>query len=118
MLGTIPAGTHSTEFYWTDRWDSVSFFRTPAWQLRCYYCNVNRPADWTATLSPSSISTSTCSSRPTSLQGSRRDEHETHAAEFGYTNTCAPRVRASLSELLRLIETREFPFDAELGFRS
>ncbi len=44
LIGTIEAGTHSTEYFWTDRWYSVFRFQTPAGRLLKFYCNINTPA--------------------------------------------------------------------------
>src|ERR671916_403914 len=43
LLGTIVAGTLSTEFFWADRWYSVFRFREPSGALRNFYCNLNTP---------------------------------------------------------------------------
>ena len=119
LLGTIPAGTLSTEFYWTDRWYSVFRFRTPAGQLRCYYCNVNRPAEFDGgTLSFVDLDIDVLVAPDFSYTVLDEDEFEAHAADFGYDETLRARVRESLSELHRLLETRAFPFDGELGTRS
>lgn len=112
LLGTIPAGTLSTEFYWTDRWYSVFRFRAPAGRLRCYYCNVNRPAEFDGdALSFVDLDIDVLVAPDFSYTVLDEDEFEAHAAEFGYDETLRARVRESLSELLRLIETRAFPFD-------
>jgi protein associated with RNAse G/E len=43
LIGTIEAGTLSTEFFWTDRWYSVFRFQTPGGGLLKFYCNINTP---------------------------------------------------------------------------
>ncbi|HEY9282160.1 MAG TPA: DUF402 domain-containing protein [Pyrinomonadaceae bacterium] len=112
LLGTIAAGTLSTEFYWTDRWYSVFRFREPSGRLRCYYCNVNRPAEFDgAVLSFVDLDIDVLVAPDFSHTVLDEDEFETHAAEFGYDETLRARARESLSELLRLIEARAFPFD-------
>jgi protein associated with RNAse G/E len=42
LLGTIPQGALSTEYYWLDRWYSVFRFREPSGEHRYFYCNVSR----------------------------------------------------------------------------
>ena len=112
LLGTIHAGTLSTEFYWTDRWYSVFRFRAPTGQLRCYYCNVNRPAEFDGdALTFVDLDIDVLVAPDFSYTVLDEDEFETHAAQFGYDERLRARVRESLSELLRLIETRAFPFD-------
>src|SRR5579885_3258749 len=44
IRGTIEAGTHSREFFWTDRWYSVFRFGGRGGRLRCFYCNLGTPA--------------------------------------------------------------------------
>ena len=114
LLGHIPAGTLSTEFYWTDRWYSVFRFRAPTGQLRCYYCNVNRPAEFDdEILSFVDLDIDVLVAPDFSYTVLDEDEFEAHAAEFGYDEALRARVHESLAELLRLIEARAFPFDGE-----
>lgn len=119
LLGHIAAGTLSTEFYWTDRWYSVFRFREPSGRLRNYYCNVNRPAVFDGdTLSFVDLDIDVLVAPDFSYTVLDEDEFETHAAEFGYDEALRARVHSALEELLRLIETRTFPFDVrdEEGF--
>ena len=114
LLGRILAGTLSTEFYWTDRWYSVFRFREPAGRLRNYYCNVNRPAEFDGeTLSIVDLDIDVLVAPDFSYTVLDEDEFEEHAARYGYDETLRGRVRASLSELIGLIETRAFPFAAD-----
>ena len=111
LLGTIAAGTLSTEFYWTDRWYSVFRFREPAGQLRNYYCNINRPAEFDGKiLSFVDLDIDVLVAPDFSYAVLDEDEFEAHAAEFGYDDALRRRVRGSLDELLGLIESRAFPF--------
>jgi protein associated with RNAse G/E len=112
LLGRISAGTLSTEFYWTDRWYSVFRFREPTGQLRNYYCNVNRPAEFDGeVLSFVDLDIDVLVAPDFSYTVLDEDEFEAHAAQFGYDETLRGCVRESLDELLRLIGTRAFPFD-------
>lgn len=43
LLGIIPAGTGSFEFYWLERWFNVFCFLTLDASLRNYYCNIAAP---------------------------------------------------------------------------
>ena len=112
LLGHIASGTLSTEFYWTDRWYSVFRFREPGGPLRNYYCNVNRPAEFDDdTLSFVDLDIDVLVAPDFSYTVLDEDEFETHAAEFGYDEALRARVGGALDELLRLIESRAFPFD-------
>ena len=112
LLGHIPAGTLSTEFYWTDRWYSVFRFRAPTGRLRHYYCNVNLPAEFDGvTLSFVDLDIDVLVAPDFTYTVLDEDEFETHAAAFGYDEALRGRVRASLAELLSMIGTRAFPFD-------
>ncbi len=112
LLGRIQAGTFSTEYYWTDRWYSVFRFREPTGRLRNYYCNVNRPAEFDGdVLSFVDLDIDVLVAPDFSHTVLDEDEFEAHAAEFGYDEPLRARVRESLSELLRLLEARAFPFD-------
>jgi uncharacterized protein len=112
LLGTIAAGTLSTEFYWTDRWHSVFRFREPSGALRNYYCNVNRPAEFDGEiLSFVDLDIDVLVAPDFSYTVLDEDEFEAHAAGFGYGEGLRRRVRDALGELIGLIETRSFPFD-------
>jgi protein associated with RNAse G/E len=111
-LGTIAAGTHSTEYYWTDRWYSVFRFREPAGRLRNYYCNVNRPALFDGrTLSFVDLDIDVLVAPDFSYAVLDEEEFAAHSARFGYTDEVLRRVAEARAELTRLIETRAFPFD-------
>lgn len=112
LLGTIAAGTLSTEYYWTDRWYSVFRFREPSGRLRNYYCNINRPVEFdNDTLSFVDLDIDVLVAPDFSYTVLDEDEFEAHAEQFGYDEALRERVRASLADLLGLIETRDFPFD-------
>ncbi len=111
LLGRIPAGTLSTEFYWTDRWYSVFRFREAAGGLRNYYCNVNRPSlveeelitfvdlDFDVLVAPD-LSYSILDA----------EEFETNTARYGYPADFRTGAVGALSELISLIRGRRFPF--------
>ena len=112
LLGTIAAGTHSTEYYWTDRWYSVFRFREPDGTLRNYYCNVNRPAEFDGrALTFVDLDIDVLVSPDFAYAVLDEEEFEAHAARFGYTDEVLRRVAEARVELIKLIETRAFPFD-------
>ncbi len=44
-LGTIEAGTMSTEYFWLDRWYNIFRLTSPTDQLKCWYCNITMPPE-------------------------------------------------------------------------
>lgn len=114
LLGTIAAGTQSTEYYWTDRWYSVLRFREPAGRLRNYYCNINRPPEFDGhALTFVDLDIDVLVSPDFAHTVLDEEEFETHAAQFGYTDEVLRRVAEAREELISLIEARAFPFDEE-----
>ena len=112
MLGTIPAGTLSTEFYWTDRWYSIFIFRAPTGALRYCYCNVNRPAEFDGrTLRFVDLDIDVLVAPDFSYTVLDEDEFEANAAAYAYPEELRVRARGALAQLLRLIEARGFPLD-------
>src|SRR5437868_4590277 len=43
LVGEIPRGTRTVEYYWLDRWYNVFRFLNSDGSTRLYYCNVNTP---------------------------------------------------------------------------
>lgn len=111
FLGIIKAGTRSTEFFWTDRWYSIFLFREPSGEARNFYCNVNTPAHlYEGTLSFVDLDVDVLVRPDFSFQVLDEEEFETHALLYNYTPLYRRRVRETLSELLYMIERRQFPF--------
>ena len=116
LLGTIAAGTRSTEYYWTDRWYSVFHFREPAGQLRNYYCNINRPVEFDGRiLSFVDLDIDVLVAPDFTYAVLDKDEFAENSARFGYPDEVHRRVEAARKELIDLIEARTFPFN-EAGF--
>ena len=115
LLGIIKAGTHSTEFFWTDRWYSVFLFREPTGEARNFYCNLNTPARLhDGTLSFVDLDVDVLVRPDFSFQVLDEEEFETHAKVYDYPPLYRRRVQESLSELFSLIEGRQFPFSLKL----
>jgi protein associated with RNAse G/E len=117
LLGVVAKGTHSTEYYWTDRWYSVFRFRETNGRLRNYYCNVNRPALFDGrTLTFVDLDIDVLVAPDYTFRVLDEDEFETHAARYDYSSEVRERVPRALAELIELIERREFPFgESSLG---
>jgi uncharacterized protein len=114
LLGTISPGTTSIEYYWTDRWYNVFRFLEPAGdRLRNYYCNVNLPPDFDGrVLSYVDLDIDILVAPDLSYKIVDEDEFELNAARFRYSTEIRRRAEEALSQLVALIEARQFPFDA------
>ncbi len=112
LIGTIEAGTLSTEFFWTDRWYSVFRFQTPEGRLLKFYCNVNTPPTFeSGILTFVDLDVDVLVQPDYSYEVLDEDEFERHAALYGYPETYRCNVKEALDELRHLIESRQFPFD-------
>ena len=112
LIGTIEAGTHSVEFFWTDRWYSVFRFQTGDGRLLKFYCNVNTPARLDAgVLSFVDLDVDVLVEPDYTYAVLDEDEFELHAELYAYPQSYRENVRRALDELLRLIDSRRFPFD-------
>lgn len=112
LIGTIEAGTHSTEYFWTDRWYSVFRFRTPGGRLLKFYCNINTPARLDGgVLSFVDLDVDVLVEPDLTYAVLDEDEFELHAELYAYPESYRENVRLALVELLRLVDARRFPFD-------
>jgi len=116
LIGTIEAGTRSTEFFWTDRWYSVFRFRSPAGRLLRFYCNINTPARLAGgVLSFVDLDVDVLVEPDYSYAVLDEDEFDLHAELYRYPEDYRDHVRRALDELLSLIDARQFPFDVNPG---
>jgi protein associated with RNAse G/E len=114
LLGTIHAGTLSTEFFWTDRWYSVFRFREPRGQLRNFYGNLNTPPRLeSGILSFVDLDIDVLVRPDFAYTILDEEEFEQHAKQFNYPEEFRFRALQALDELLAVIARREFPFDQE-----
>jgi protein associated with RNAse G/E len=112
LVGTIEAGTLSTEFFWTDRWYSVFRFQTPEGRLLKFYCNINTPATFeSGALSFVDLDVDVLVRPDYSFEVLDEDEFERHAELYQYPAAYRLKVQEALDELRHLIEHRQFPFD-------
>jgi uncharacterized protein len=101
LIGTIEAGTHSIEFFWTDRWYSVFRFQTPDGRLLRFYCNINTPARLDdGVLSFVDLDVDVLVSPDYSYTILDEDEFELHAELYAYPKVYRDNVRRALGELL------------------
>lgn len=112
LIGTIEAGTLSTEFFWTDRWYSVFRFQSQAsGRLLKFYCNINTPPrliDGSLTFVDLDVDVLVNPDYSSTILD--EDEFERHAQIYKYPSTYRSRVRKALDELQQLIANRQFPF--------
>jgi protein associated with RNAse G/E len=111
LLGTIASGTHSLEYYWLDRWYNVFRFAQPNGALRNYYCNVNAPPTFDGeTLRYVDLDLDILVAPDFSYQVLDVADFERNAQQYGYSVEVQTNARQAVEELVRMIETREFPF--------
>jgi protein associated with RNAse G/E len=116
LLGTVARGTLSVEYYWLDRWYNVFRFHEPTGELRNYYCNINVPPGFDGrVLSYVDLDIDILVAPDLSYSILDEDEFEANAARYNYPADIHASARRALDELVRLIESRSFPFDYEAG---
>lgn len=112
LLGTIPSGTHSLEYYWLDRWYNVFRFGEPTGELRNYYCNVNLPPEFVDNvLSYVDLDLDILVAPDHSYQILDAEDFEKHAKLYNYSADVRANAMRAVDELVGLIEARRFPFD-------
>ena len=112
LFGTIPLGTKTIEYYWLDRWYNIFQFLGSAGQTRLFYCNVGTPPVFTAeTLSYVDLDIDVLIEADLSYQVLDLEEFEANALQFGYSDEVRSRAKKAVNELIKMIETRQFPFD-------
>src|SRR6266576_1191638 len=111
LLGTIASGTHSLEYYWLDRWYNVFRFAQPNGELRNYYCNVNVPPTFDGEiLSYVDLDLDILVEPNFSYQILDVEDFQTNAQRYGYSAELQTTARRAVDELVRMIQTRAFPF--------
>lgn len=111
-LGVIRRGTLSYEYYWKNRWFNVFRFHEPEGNFRNFYCNINQPPVFSGKvldyidLDIDLIVESDYSYRILDL-----DDYEINAQLLNYSPLIRRNAKQSVSDLIELIETRQFPFD-------
>lgn len=103
-----------TEHYYTDRWYNIHSIRTPAGELKGYYCNIARPAHFdgaTLTSEDLEIDLFVSPDRSTLL---RLDMDEFAARDFEHTDPATYRTAlATVVELERMARAATPPFGVE-----
>jgi protein associated with RNAse G/E len=113
ILGKVASGTLSTEYYWTDRWYNVFRFSNPEGKFRNFYCNVTMPPSLDGgVLTYVDLDIDVLVKPDFSYRVLDLDDFEENASRYGYSPEVQEQAHAGLAEVIRLIETRSFPFDA------
>jgi protein associated with RNAse G/E len=106
LIGTIAAGTISTEYYWLDRWYNVFRFSDR------FYCNVSMPPSFDGqVLSYVDLDIDVLVKPDFSYQVLDLEDFEDNARALDYPPEVRENAHAALAEIITLIETRSFPFD-------
>ena len=112
LLGTIASGTLSVEYYWLDRWYNVFRFSDGNGTFRNFYCNVTMPPSFDGrVLSYVDLDIDVLVSPDFSYKVLDLEDFEENASRYDYSAEVQEEAHAALAELIRLIETRSFPFD-------
>ncbi|MDQ6786086.1 MAG: DUF402 domain-containing protein [Acidobacteriota bacterium] len=112
QLGVIRRGTVSYEYYWKKNWYNIFCFYEPEGELRNFYCNINQPPICeNKVLDYIDLDIDVIVWKDFSYEIVDLDEFEFNAVRFNYSSELRKRVNKSLADILRLIETKSFPFD-------
>jgi protein associated with RNAse G/E len=111
LLGTIASGTISVEYYWLDRWYNVFRFSDRDGKFQSFYCNVTMPPSFDGrVLSYVDLDIDVLVKPDFSYRVLDFEDFEENASRYGYSAEVHDKAHAALAELIRLIETRSFPF--------
>jgi uncharacterized protein len=111
LLGDIRKGTRTIEYYWLDRWYNVFRFLEPDGTTKLFYCNVNLPPVLkVAELSYIDLDLDILVPPDFSYQILDLEEFEANARRYGYSEEIKSRAHQALTDLISMIEARQFPF--------
>jgi uncharacterized protein len=112
LLGKVSSGTNSTEYYWLDRWYNVFRFSSSDRVLQKFYCNINTPPQFDGrVLSYIDLDIDVVVEPDLTYRILDEDDFEQNAKLYAYPEEIRENARRALAELIRLIESRSFPFD-------
>jgi len=112
-LGSISKGTQTVEYYWLDRWYNVFRFLNDGGGTHLYYCNINTPPVLEGdTLTYVDLDIDILVQPDFSFEVLDLEEFEVNAARYDYSSEVKNSARTAVDELVELIESRQFPFDA------
>jgi len=111
LLGSIPRGTKTIEYYWLDRWYNVFQFLNDGGDTRLWYCNINTPpslADQVLTYIDLDIDVLVQPDLSYSVLD--LDDFKANAERFGYSDDTRRQAGDALNDVQELVRTRRFPF--------
>ncbi len=111
LLGDIPRGTQTIEYYWLDRWYNIFRFLESDGATKLYYCNVNMPpAISDAILSYIDLDIDILVQPDFSYQVLDLEEFAANATRYDYPEQVKRQAHQAVKDLISMIETRQFPF--------
>jgi uncharacterized protein len=114
LLGHIERGTRTIEYYWLDRWYNIFRFLKDDGSPRLWYCNINTPPTLDGdVLSYVDLDIDILVQPDFSYEVLDMDEFEKNSRRFEYSNETRKRVHLAVSELVSMIQARDFPFVPE-----
>lgn len=111
VLGEIPRGTRTAEYYWFNRWYNIFRFLEEDGSTRLWYCNINTPPKLeNGVLSYIDLEIDVLVQPDFTYQVLDIDEFEQNAKLFGYPDEVRRDVKRAIAEVTSLIQARQFPF--------
>ena len=111
-LGLIRRGTVSYEYYWLDRWFNIFRFHEPEGDLRNFYCNINLPPKFqNSILDYIDLDIDILVWKDMKPNLVDLDEFLEKASKYNYSTEIHQIVLAGMSEVIKLIKSKSFPFD-------
>jgi len=111
LLGRIPRGTRTIEYYWLDRWYNVFHFLKGDGSTKLFYCNVNMPPTIASGfLTYIDLDIDILVQPDGSYQVLDLDEFATNAARYDYSEQVKTQAHAAVDDLISRIKARQFPF--------
>ena len=112
LLGKVASGTISVEYYWLDRWYNVFRFSDRDGNFQSFYCNVTMPPSFDGrVLSYVDLDIDVLVKPDFSYRVLDLEDFEENTSRYSYSHEVQETAHAALAELIKLIETRSFPFD-------
>lgn len=118
LMGRILSGTRSVEYYWLDRCYNVFRLTEQSGKFRSFYCNISTPAELAnGVLTYVDLDIDVLVEPDFSYRVIDLDDFEANVIQQGYPEEIQRRAHESLSELIEMIEARQFPFDCQNRLR-
>jgi uncharacterized protein len=103
--------------YWPDCWFNVIRLELPGLGLYGYYCNIATPARFDGDIVRYTdlqldVLVTATETGGLSYRVEDQDEFEQARERYGYDDALVSRCQQAVEELVAMIESRQFPFDA------